>query len=81
MIEIAKLSQQGQVTIPLEIRKGLDLRPGDKLAFISDEKGRYVLANASLLALKEAQKQFEGADEEAGVNSEEELLKLIKENR
>lgn len=81
MIEIAKLSQQGQVTVPREIRNALDLRLGDKLAFISDEKGHYLLANASLLALETAQKDFEGAAEEAGVKDEEELLKLIKENR
>ena len=81
MIEIAKISQQGQVTIPMEIRKKLDLRPGDKLAFLSDENGCYLIANASLLALKVVQDEFQGAAEEGGVKDEGDLLRLIKESR
>ena len=81
MIEIAKISQQGQVTIPMEIRKKLDLRPGDKLAFLSDENGCYLIANASLLALKVAQDEFQGAAEGGGVKDEGDLLRLIKESR
>ena len=81
MIEVAKISSQGQVTIPAEIRKSLGLSGGDKIAFITNEAGEFVLANASLLALAKAQKAFEGAAKEAGINSEEELLKVIKEVR
>ena len=81
MIEIAKISSQGQVTIPAEIRKALCLKPGDKIAFITNSAGEYVLANASLLSLSRAQKDLEGAAEQAGIESEEQLLKLIKENR
>jgi AbrB family looped-hinge helix DNA binding protein len=81
MIEVAKISSQGQVTIPAEIRRSLGLNGGDKIAFITNEAGEFVLANASLLALAKAQKAFEGAAEEAGINSEEDLLKVIKEVR
>ncbi len=81
MIEIAKVSSQGQITIPVEIRKRLHLKPGDKVAFVTSQDGTVVLANASLLALATAQEAFKGAAKEAGISSEEELLALIKENR
>ena len=81
MIEVAKISSQGQVTIPVEIRKALGLESGDKVAFVTNEAGEYVLANASLLALSRAQKDFEGAAAEASVENEDDLLKLIKESR
>ena len=81
MIEIAKVSSQGQITIPVEIRKRLHLKPGDKVAFVTSQDGTVVLANASLLALATAQEAFKGAAKEAGISLEEELLALIKESR
>lgn len=81
MVEVAKISSQGQVTIPLEIRKALKLESGDKIAFVTNETGEFVLMNASVLTLKKAQKSFEGAAQKANVKNEEELLKLVKENR
>lgn len=32
-MNLSTLTQKGQATIPLEIRKKLDLRPGDKIIF------------------------------------------------
>ena len=81
MIEIAKVSSQGQITIPVEIRKRLHLKPGDKVAFVTSQDGTVVFANASLLALATAQEAFKGAAKEAGISLEEELLALIKESR
>ncbi len=81
MIEVAKVSTQGQVTVPVEIRKSLRLNPGDKIAFVTNRLGEIVLANATLLALSRAQEDFKGAAEEAGIDNEESLLRLIKENR
>ena len=81
MIEIAKVSSQGQITIPVEIRKRLHLKPGDKVAFVTSQDGTVVLANASQLAFATAQEAFKGAAKEAGISSEEELLALIKESR
>ena len=81
MIEVAKVSSQGQVTIPVDIRKRLGLNPGDKIAFVTNKQGEIVLANASLLALSQAQEDFKGAAEKAEVDNEESLLRFIKENR
>ena len=81
MIEVAKVSTQGQVTVPVEIRKSLGLNPGDKIAFVTNRQGDIVLANASLLALAIAQDNFKGAAAEAEIEDEESLLRLIKESR
>lgn len=34
-MEIAKVTSKGQITIPKEIRKKLDLRPGSKVVFLN----------------------------------------------
>lgn len=34
-MEIAKVTSKGQITIPIEVRKLLDLSPGDKVVFLS----------------------------------------------
>jgi len=33
-MEIAKVSSKGQITIPIEIRKKLNLKEGDKVVFV-----------------------------------------------
>ena len=43
MIKIAKISEKGQITIPLELRKKLNLTKGSKVAFIDDKEGRVYL--------------------------------------
>lgn len=42
MRNTSTLSSKGQVTIPLEVRKKLGLREGDKVEFVS-EKGQIIL--------------------------------------
>jgi AbrB family looped-hinge helix DNA binding protein len=36
---LATVTSKGQVTIPVEIRRELDIRPGTKLEFLSDGNG------------------------------------------
>lgn len=45
MKNTSTLSSKGQVTIPLEVRKKLGLREGDKVEFVS-EKGQIILRPA-----------------------------------
>jgi antitoxin PrlF len=35
----AKITSKGQITVPLEVRRLLGLRSGDKLVFENDEQG------------------------------------------
>ena len=39
VVRKAKVTSKGQVTIPLEIRKALNLREGDSVSFEVDEDG------------------------------------------
>ena len=81
MLEVTKISSKGQITVPVELRKKLNLVAGGKLAFIEGEDGKIYVANSSMLALRTAQKSFNNAAENAGINNEEELLSIIKETR
>lgn len=81
MIDVSRISSKGQVTIPIEIRKALRLKEGEKVAFILDNNGRAVIANASLLALQETQQAFAGAAEQLGLQSEEDVAAFLKSER
>lgn len=79
-MELARLSSKGQITIPIEIRKKLNLKEGDKVLFL-EENGKIVIANSSLVALKEFQQAMEGEAEKQGFRSEEDVNELVKEIR
>jgi AbrB family looped-hinge helix DNA binding protein len=42
------LTSKGQTTIPKDVRKRLNLHPGDRLEFVIDEDGRVVVLAASI---------------------------------
>jgi AbrB family looped-hinge helix DNA binding protein len=39
----AALTSKGQITIPIEVRKKLGLKAGDRIGFIENENGEFVL--------------------------------------
>ena len=39
-IDEAKITRQGQVSIPKKVRQKLHVQPGGKIVFLEDEKGR-----------------------------------------
>lgn len=79
-MNLAKVTTKGQITIPVEIRKKLGIREGDKILFLEDG-GRIFLMNSSMNALRNAQTDFEGAAEEAGIQSEEDLIRMLSDFR
>lgn len=79
-MKLAKITSKGQITIPIEIRKKLGLKDGDKVLFL-EEGNKVVMVNSTLLALKEAQKAFEGEAERAGIKDEQDVVDLIKQIR
>jgi AbrB family looped-hinge helix DNA binding protein len=79
MIEVSKISAKGQVTIPIELRKLLQLTEGSKVAFITDDNGRVYLANSSMLALKEVQTEFNGVAKDLGIDDESQVATFLKE--
>ena len=48
-MELAKINSKGQVTIPMEIRRKLGVKEGDKVLFIQ-EGNKIVIMNASISA-------------------------------
>lgn len=42
------LTSKGQTTIPKDVRKRLNLHPGDRLEFVIDEDGRVLVLPASI---------------------------------
>ncbi len=79
-MELAKVTSKGQVTIPVDIRKKLGIREGDKVLFV-EEGNRIIIMNSTLVALKEAQKAFQGEAERVGLRDEQDVVDMIKEMR
>lgn len=79
-MELAKVTSKGQITIPIQIRKKLNLKEGDKV-FFYEEKGRVIFQNASQVALATIQKEMAGEAIKAGFETEEDVINYIKELR
>lgn len=79
-MELAKVMSKGQVTIPINIRKKLNLKEGDKLVFI-EKDGNIIVVNSAMLALEKIQESFEGEADRLGLETEEDVVNLVKEIR
>ena len=79
-MELAKITSKGQITLPISIRRVLNLKDGDKVAFI-EKDGNYIIINPISLAIDKARKAFEGEAERLGLKNEEDVAEMIKEIR
>ena len=79
-MELAKITSKGQITLPITIRRELNLKEGDKVAFI-EKDGNYILVNPVSLAIDELRKSFDGEAERVGLKTEDDVVKMIKEFR
>lgn len=57
-MELAKVTSRGQITLPLAIRRELDVKEGDKVVFY-EENGRIVVENAAKLTIAQEKKPGE----------------------
>ena len=39
----AALTSKGQITIPIEVRRKMGLKPGDRVRFVEGENGEFIL--------------------------------------
>lgn len=79
-MELAKVTTKGQITIPKAIRDLLDLKEGSKIIFI--KKGNYiVIQNSSMVALEKIQTAFDGEAKRLGLETEDDVVKLVKKFR
>ncbi len=79
-MDLAKVTSKGQVTIPIDIRKKLGLKNGDKVLFV-EEAGRIYMINSSMDAFREAQMEFAGEADRVGLRDDEDIVNMIKELR
>lgn len=80
-MNLAKISANGQITVPVEIRRLLGLRSGDKTLFYQKQDGEVVISNASAQAIRKAQSAFSGAAEVMGISNEDDVQALVDEVR
>ena len=80
-MNLAKISANGQITVPVEIRRLFGLKAGDKILFFQKPNGEVVINNASAQVIYKAQKAFEGVAEQMGVYNEDDVQALVDEVR
>lgn len=79
-MEVAKITSSGQITIPIDIRKKLGVKDGDKIIFIEDG-GRIFVANAAKIAFANMRAAFTGEAERLGLKDERDVVALVDEVR
>ena len=80
VMELAKITSKGQITLPIGIRRSLNLKDGDKVAFI-EENGRYVLINPTMIAFENIRKEFDGEAEKYNLKDIDDVVSMVKEVR
>ncbi len=56
-MNLAKISANGQLTLPVEIRRLLGVEAGDKVLFYEKENGEIVVSSASAQNVRKAQNE------------------------
>ncbi len=79
-MDVARITTKGQITIPVEIRRKLNLKEGDKIIFL-EQDGRIYFENAALLAFTRIQDAMAGEAEKAGFGLPEDVNDFVKEIR
>ena len=79
-MDVAKVTSKGQITIPIDIRRRLGVKEGDKILFI-EEQGKIVMMNSSMEALRKAQAAFAGEAERLGLKDDQDVADLVNELR
>ena len=80
-MNLAKVTAARQVTVPMDICKLLNIKPGNKLLFMEKRNGEVVVTNASDAAIMKAQKSLRNTAEQAGLKNEEDVMKMVREVR
>ena len=68
-MNLARVSNNGQITVPVEIRRILKIKAGDKILFLQKDNGEITMQNPNMSVIEEAQKEVNGSD-----YSEDEIL-------
>ncbi len=79
-IDNAKVMSKGQITIPKDIRDILGVSAGDRVTFVVENDSVRII-NSAVYAMQVLQKQMAGEAEAAGLQSEDDIMALVKETR
>lgn len=79
-VESAKVMPKGQVTIPKDVRNALGISTGERVVFIVEGSSARII-NSALYAMQVFQREMAGEAEKAGLNSDDDVIALIKELR
>jgi antitoxin PrlF len=79
-IDNAKVMAKGQVTIPKDIREVLGINSGDHISFIV-EGNTVRIVNSAVYAMQIFQQEMRGEAKRAGLNSEKDVMNLMKKIR
>lgn len=79
-IDNAKVMSKGQITIPKDIRDILGVSTGDRVTFVVENDSVRII-NSAVYAMQVLQKQMEGEADTAGLQSEDDIMALVKETR
>lgn len=80
-MNLARVSSNGQITVPIEIRRSLGLRAGDKILFFQKKNGEIVMTNASADAIMKAQTDFANAASDMSLQNEDDVQALVDDLR
>lgn len=79
-MELAKITSKGQITLPISIRKMLNLKDGDKVAFI-EKNGGFMVVNPVSLAVDMGRESFKGEAKRLNLKNQNDVVNLVKEVR
>ena len=81
VMDMAKVTSKGQITVPASVRAAIGVGAGDRILFVREDDGRVTLYGSNMQVLRAAQDAFEGAAEEAGLESVDDVVALVSEVR
>ncbi len=79
-IDNAKVMAKGQITLPKDIRHILKVSSGDRVTFIVEDN-EVRIVNSAIYAMQMLQKEMVGQAQKAGLNTDEDVVALVKELR
>ena len=80
-MNLANISSNGQIPLPVEIRRLPGLKSGDNVLFVQNQASEIVISNASVRTIYKAQTAFESAAGKMGVKNENDIPVLVDEMR
>ncbi len=76
-VDNAKVMAKGQITIPKDVREALGVSSGDRVSFIV-EGSTVRIVNSAVYAMQVLQSEMAGEAERAGLNTDEDVMALVK---